>query len=74
MKQIESWPPPDWTEVIVKWDDVLSGPEYPIRAILDWIESAPGGDYHLHGYNAVEGFSFRFEQAEDAVYFKLRWL
>jgi len=77
MKQVtceELWPPPRWTEVIVLWSDITAGPRYPIREILEWIETAPGGRYHLRGFKAVEGFSFRFERAEDATHFKLRWL
>ena len=74
MKQIETWPPPDWTEVIVLWDEVLGGPRYPIREILEWIDTAPDGEFHLHGYRSTEGFSFRFRNPNDAVYFKLKWL
>ena len=74
MKRIEQWPPPDWTEIIVLWDDVLHGPQYPIREILAWVDSAPGGEYHLHGYKSTEGFSFRFCNPKDATHFRLRWL
>jgi hypothetical protein len=74
MKQIEGWPPPDWTEVVVLWDEILGEPRYPIKEILDWMDLAPGGEFHLHGYNSTEGFSFRFRDPEDATYFKLRWL
>jgi hypothetical protein len=77
MKQVQSyemWPPPDWTEVIILWDDIHKGPRYPIKDILAWVDSTPGGRYHLHGHNSTEGFAFRFERAEDATYFKLRWL
>ena len=70
----ELWPPPKWHEIIVLWDDILRGPEYPIKEILEWVDLAPGGRYHLHGYKSTEGFAFRFERSEDAVYFKLRWL
>jgi hypothetical protein len=41
--------------------------------IIDWLEKAPGGRYHLHGWKAKEGFAFRFEDPVDALYFKLRW-
>ena len=68
----EPWP--DWTEVIVLWDDIFDPPRYPISQILDWVDTAPGGRYHLHGYKRTEGFAFRFERPEDATYFKLRWL
>ena len=63
-----------WEEVVILWEDVFDGPRYPIREILDWIETAPGGRYHLHGWNSTEGFCFGFEQPEDATHFKLKWL
>jgi hypothetical protein len=69
------WPPPDdWTEVIVLWTEVLESPYYPITTILNWLDSAPGGEYHIHGYESTQGFSFRFKNPEDAVYFRLKWL
>jgi hypothetical protein len=69
------WPPPKhWFEAIVLWRDVLEGPHYPIREILKWLETAPGGRYHIHGYESTVGFSFRFEDARDLVHFRLRWL
>jgi hypothetical protein len=75
MIQNKMWPPPDnWVEVIVLWDDVLSGPQYPIGEILNWIDNASGGEYHLHGYQSTEGFCFRFKNPADATHFKLRWL
>jgi hypothetical protein len=67
-------PRPDWTEIIILWDEVLNYPYYPIKDILAWVDQAPGGQYHLHGYNSTEGFAFRFENPEDATYFKLKWL
>lgn len=71
----DMWPPPDdWVEVVVLWREILELPGYPIRDILDWLESAPGGEYHIHGYESTEGFSFRFKRAEDATHFRLRWL
>ena len=70
----EMWPPPDWTEIVILWDNILKYPYYPIKEILDWVEYTPGGRYHIHGYRGTEGFSFRFEQPEDATHFKLRWL
>jgi len=72
--KVDRWPPPDWTEIIILWDEVLSYPNYPIRDILAWIDEAPGGQYHLHGHNSTDGFAFRFERPEDATYFKLKWL
>lgn len=69
------WPPPeDWTEVIILWVDVYTGPRYPIREILDWVYYTEGGNYHLSGLDQNEGFSFRFEDAWDAMFFRLRWL
>jgi hypothetical protein len=69
------WPPPDdWTEVIVLWSDIMDGPRYPIKQMLEWTDNEPGGEYHLHGYNSTEGFSFRFRNFSDAVHFTLRWL
>jgi hypothetical protein len=67
-------PHPDWTEVVVLWEDILGGPEYSIRDILDWINSAPGEKYHLHGYQSDKGFAFRFKNPNDAIHFKLRWM
>jgi hypothetical protein len=67
-------PPPAWTEVIIMWEDVLNAPHYPIREILNWIDSAPGQRYHLHGHKGTEGFVFRFENPKDATYFRLKWL
>jgi len=67
-------PPPNWTSIIILWNDILSGPDYRIRDILEWIDDAPGGRYHLHGHQFDKGFDFRFERPEDATYFKLRWL
>jgi hypothetical protein len=43
------------------------------NAIISWIDSQPGGRYHLHGYKSTEGFAFRFERDEDATVFRLRW-
>lgn len=71
----QMWPPPeDWIEVVVLWENVTGNPHYPIRDILTWLENAPGGRYHLHGHNSIEGFAFRFENPEDATHFKLKWL
>jgi hypothetical protein len=67
-------PPPDWEEVVVLWKDILGGPRYRIRGILNWIETAPGGRYHVHGHDSTEGFNFRFEDSRDATLFRLRWL
>lgn len=74
MIKVDMWPPPQWTEVIVLWEDILGGPRYPINDILHWVDTEPGGEYHLHGYRSTEGFAFRFRQPQDAVHFKLKWL
>ena len=73
MLKVESWPPPKWSEVVIKWDTILSDKTYNIRDMFEWIDSAPGGQYHLHGYKSTEGFAFRFEREEDATMFSLRW-
>ena len=66
-------PHPDWAEVIILWEEILEPPKYPISEILVWIDSAPGGRYHLHGYQSTEGFAFRFSDPGDALIFKLKW-
>lgn len=74
MDKVEFDPSDGWTLVVVTWDDIMNHPHYPIRDILEWIEEHKGGRYTLRGYESTEGFEFRFELPEDAVYFKLRWL
>ena len=74
MRKIETWPPPNWHSVKILWDDILGGPKYPIREILDWIDDAPVRDYHLSGLEQTKGFDFRFKDAKDASYFTLMWL
>lgn len=68
------WPPPDWSEVIVLWKDIMdmkfSG---RAREMLDWVDKTEGGNYHLHGYKSTEGFAFRFENPYDAIVFRLKW-
>jgi hypothetical protein len=73
MINVEMWPPPEWQEVVILWDTILSNKSYKVRDMLDWVDYVPGGQYHLHGYNSTEGFSFRFEREEDATMFSLRW-
>ena len=68
------YPHPDWEEVVILWEDILNEPYYDINAILEWTEIAPGGRYHLHGYKFTKGFEFRFENPQDATYFKLKWI
>lgn len=74
MKQVEFWPPPDWTEVIITWDTMVANADKNPNAIFRWLENQPGGNYHLHGYKSTEGFAFRFESEKDATVFRLRWL
>ena len=72
MEKVDGWPPPkDWTEVIITWNQLLRDNTY--HPIMNWVADQPGGRYHLHGYKSTEGFAFRFERAEDATLFKLRW-
>jgi hypothetical protein len=73
MENIELWPPPEWPEVVILWDTILSNQSYNVREMFDWINHAPGGRYHLHGYKSTEGFAFRFERGEDATMFSLKW-
>lgn len=73
MTKIELWPPPDWTEVVILWPTMLDRDARSPHVILDWVDRAPGGCYHLHGHEGVKGFAFRFENPEDAILFKLRW-
>ena len=82
-----TWPPPEgWTQVVVTWKIMLENPKHNPNLILDWVDTTPGGRYHLHGWEdfqryprhgigvgGVDGFAFRFERREDAVLFKLRW-
>lgn len=76
MQKIECWPPPDWTEVVVLWEDMLNTSFFHGRAryILQWVDLAPGGEYHLYGYNQTDGFAFRFRNPHDATFFKLSCL
>jgi hypothetical protein len=74
MKKVEIWPPPNhWIEVIIMWDEILGHPYIPIGKLLDWVNNAPGGEYHLSGYKSIEGFSFRFRRGVDATIFRLYW-
>jgi hypothetical protein len=67
-------PPASWIQIVILWNDVFYGPQYPIREILNWVDKYPGGQYFLQGCNSTDGFDFRFERAEDATFFKLLWL
>jgi len=65
------WPPPPWTEVIVPWDWLMESESRSINDIIDWVNQAPGGRYHLHGWKSTRGFAFRFEEPIDAFFFQL---
>jgi len=74
MKQYVKWPPPaEWEEVVITWEVMLKGGRHTPPVIIEWLATAPGGRYHLHGWRAAQGFAFRFEDPVDALYFKLRW-
>lgn len=74
MKQYVKWPPPaEWEEVVITWEVMLKGGRHTPPVIIEWLATAPGGRYHLHGWRAAQGFAFRFEDPMDALYFKLRW-
>lgn len=72
MTRIERFnPPDDWHRVVITWEDMQV--RNITRLLLDWVETAPGGQYCLLGFNVTEGFDFYFERAEDATMFALRW-
>ena len=71
MIRVESWPPPDWTEVVITWDDMLERKN--VQEIIKWVERAPGGRFHLHGWKSTEGFAYRFEDPKDALIFAMKW-
>jgi hypothetical protein len=74
MIQLEAWPPPDWTEVVVTWTTMLANADRSPNAIIRWCHCYPSHRrWHLHGYKSTEGFAFRFEDPRDATAFGLRW-
>jgi hypothetical protein len=87
MIKFNTWPPPeDWAEVVVTWKIMLENPRFNPNKIVDWVDSTPGGRYHLHGWEdfqrfpkhgigvgGTDGFAFRFEDERDAILFKLKW-
>ena len=73
MIQFVGWPPPDWTEVVVTWQTMLDSKEHNVNEIHEWVNTHPGGRFHLHGWQKTEGFAYRFENPEDALIFALRW-
>jgi hypothetical protein len=87
LTKYESWPPPkDWTEIVISWRTMLDNSDYGPNAIIEWVNTTPGGRYHLHGWEdfkrfhshgvgvgGVDGFAFRFEDPRDATLFRLKW-
>ena len=72
--RFEAWPPPDgWSEVVITWRTMLDNSDYRPNAIEEWCQHNIHSRWHLHGYQATEGFAFRFEDPRDAVLFRLRW-
>lgn len=73
MIQMMTWPPPEWTEVVITWDQILEDRQLNPNMLYDWCDKRPGGMYHVHGWRSTEGFAFRFERKSDAVLFALNW-
>ena len=87
MIKFNTWPPPeDWPEIVITWKIMLENPRFNPNKIVDWVDSTPGGRYHLHGWEdfqrfpkhgigvgGTDGFAFRFEDERDAILFKLKW-
>ena len=73
MIQLKLWPPPNWSECVVRWDYILESPYRP-QDLYDWCDGRPSnGRYHVHGWKSTEGFAFQFEDPKDAVLFSLTW-
>ena len=73
MDQLMLWPPPEWYECVVSWDSILESSTHP-QELYAWCDNHPSeGRYHVHGWQSTEGFAFRFEDAYDAIIFKLKW-
>ena len=74
MDQLKLWPPPGWTECVVSWKYIMETKEIRPQELYDWCDRHPSkGRYHVHGWQSTEGFAFRFEDARDAILFKLTW-
>jgi hypothetical protein len=87
MIKFNTWPPPeDWAKIVITWKIMLENPKFNPNKIVDWVDSTPGGRYHLHGWEdfqrfpkhgigvgGTDGFAFRFEDERDAILFKLKW-
>ena len=74
MIQYVTWPPPDWTEVVITWDQILEDKSLNPTMLYDWCSKRAGGMFHVHGWKSTEGFSFRFEYPGDATVFALTWV
>jgi hypothetical protein len=74
MKQFVGWPPPEWTEIVITWDKMLTSDEHDVNDIQEWVNTMPGnGRFHLHGWKSTEGFAYRFEDPKDAIIFAMKW-
>ena len=60
--------------MVIPWSKMLLEHDNNPNNILSWVDSTPGGRYHLHGWRSTEGFAFRFERPVDATLFTLRWI
>ena len=65
------WPRPDWISVKISWAWCMLHHTHNPNDIYHWVLKAPGGRFHLSGYDDGEGFDYRFENPEDATYFSL---
>jgi hypothetical protein len=39
--------------------------------LFNWVTAQPGGRWHLHGTGSQSDFSFRFENPQDATWFRM---
>jgi hypothetical protein len=67
----EQWPPPDWVEVIVTWKWIMTSYNHHPNELFNWVTAQPGGRWHLHGTGSKSDFSFRFENPQDATWFRM---
>ena len=68
-----AWPPPEWTEVVITWDQILADEQLNPNMLYDWCSKRSGRMFHVHGWEKTEGFAFRFEDPKDATVFALFW-
>jgi hypothetical protein len=74
MIQSQFWPPPEWSECVVSWEYILNAHRVKPHELYDWCDQhVSPGRYHVHGWQSIKGFAFRFEDPQDAIVFKLRW-